>query len=761
MDYRRQNNDLIDISSIIKEWLSKWYWFAISAFVCSVLAFAYGSIKKPDYAVKANLLISQDDSDPTSMMGDISNLFGGSGYVEDEVFVVSSHSVLKDVCRDLGINKTFYLKDGLFSRQLRYKNSPLDVLIAPSVVDTLRGSVKFYVDVDAEGKATVEAKALKKVVFEVEDAKLPVTVKTPYGPFVIDKTPFYKKNEPVEMEINFMGYDGAAEELSKVVNIEIASQKSNVIAMTIVSTSVDYGKDVLNAIIKNYNIRGVETKSAQGLKTTEFIDQRLALISGDLEQSEANVEKYKKREGIVDVATEAQLNLGKKSQYETQMIAAETQLQITQMIRDFLRNPSNAYSLIPANGVGNEGVEKYNELVLKRMELEVNAKGNNQVLKTVSDQIDAMRDNILVALDRTYDQQQISLREMRHQVSLAEASLDQIPTQERQYRDILRQQTVKEQLYLYLLKRREETAMMAAASLPKGIIVDEAYALSDPVSMSKKMLVAIAFIFGLMLPPVVIYLRKAVRSKFSSREEVEALTPVPILGEVCNSKSKEPLVVRPGGSSSVAELFRLIRTNLQFVLPKKTNNVVLVTSSVSGEGKSFIAINLAASLALLGKKVLLIGMDIRKPKLAQYLDLQPSRGLTEYLAGGNLSLKDIIIKEPVADNFDIIVGGPVPPNPAEMLASNEIDVFFDEVRPMYEFVIVDSAPVGMVSDSFMLDRIADATVYVCRANKTSLNDISFLTQLYEQKRLKHLSLVVNGTTTTKGYGYGYKSKEDK
>ncbi len=220
-------------------------------------------------------------------------------------------------------------------------------------------------------------------------------------------------------------------------------------------------------------------------------------------------------------------------------------------------------------------------------------------------------------------------------------------------------------------------------------------------------------------------------------------------------------MVRPGGSSSTAELFRLIRTNLQFVLPKKTNNVVLVTSSVSGEGKSFIAINLAASLALLGKKVLLIGMDIRKPKLVQYLDLPSSRGLTEYLAGGNLSLKDIIINEPVADNLDIIVGGPVPPNPAEMLDSNAVDAFFDEIRPLYEFIIVDSAPVGMVSDSFVLDRIADATVYVCRANKTSLNDISFLTQLYEQKRLKHLYLVVNGTTTTKGYGYGYKSSEDK
>lgn len=266
---------------------------------------------------------------------------------------------------------------------------------------------------------------------------------------------------------------------------------------------------------------------------------------------------------------------------------------------------------------------------------------------------------------------------------------------------------------------------------------------------------ALAFLLGLVFPPIILYIRRLLRSKFETKDEVETLTNIPILGEMCTNKSGNSLVVKPNGSSTAGELFRLIRANLQFVLNGKDDKVVLMTSTISGEGKSFISINLASSLAMLNKRVLLMGMDIRSPKLAEYLSLNSRHGLTEYLSTDDITLNDIILKEPVQHNMDVIVAGPVPPNPAELLASQRVDDLFAQLRTMYDYIIVDSAPVGMVSDTFSLARVSDATVYVCRANYTSMRDVKFFNNVYSENRLRKMALVVNGTNAKKGYGYGY------
>lgn len=315
-----------------------------------------------------------------------------------------------------------------------------------------------------------------------------------------------------------------------------------------------------------------------------------------------------------------------------------------------------------------------------------------------------------------------------------------------------RQQTVKEQLFLYLLQQREQTAISIANSMPRGTIIDDAYSLLKPVSMSRPKMLIFAFVLGLLLPIGFITLKNKLRNKFATKSEVEAMTDVPVLGEVCLSHRKESVVVRD--SSSIAELFRLIRTNLGFVMGD-ANKVVLVTSTKSGEGKSFVSVNLAASFALLGKKVLLVGMDIRKPQLANYLGISHQPGLTQYLSSDQYKISDIIQKSVDVETLDVVVAGPVPPNPAELLAEKKVDAFFASMREIYDYIIIDSAPVGMVSDTFVLDRVADATVYVCRADYTTLQDIDFVSNLYEEKRLKKLSLIVNGTSAKKGYGYGY------
>ncbi|MDE5752891.1 MAG: CpsD/CapB family tyrosine-protein kinase, partial [Duncaniella sp.] len=293
----------------------------------------------------------------------------------------------------------------------------------------------------------------------------------------------------------------------------------------------------------------------------------------------------------------------------------------------------------------------------------------------------------------------------------------------------------------------------------KGKILDEAYVLSEPLGMSPKMVMLIFLIIGLLLPFLLIYLVKIFRNKFETRREVEARISAPILGEMCIDKSGRSLVVTEHDTTSATELFRLLRSNLQFMLSDSNNKVVLMTSTRSGEGKSFISLNLAASLALLeNKKVLLVGMDIRNPQLANYLGINPPLGLTNYLSSDAVTLDSIIVPMPGYNKFDLIVAGPIPPNPAELLVSKKVDELFDALRERYDYIVVDTAPVGMVSDTFTLSRISDATIYVTRLNYSSMQDLSFIEDIYQEKRLKRLSVVINGAHTKKGYGYGYSAK---
>ena len=757
---KRQNeSEIIDIVGLLKTYMSKWYYFVISVIICCGLAFGYTKLKKPVYQVNANVLISQEeDGGGMASLGGVADLFGSSGYVEDEVFVISSHSVFKEVAKDLGLYKNRFVKRNLLMKDFKYNKFPIEIYAKDGIADTLRSLIKFDINVNKEGLVDVEVEAEKKTIAEIEDGKFPLKINTIYGEFTLMQTKDYPPGEKLRSIITFMGYDVAAENLSEDVSVGIASKKSNVIALNIQTSDIEFGKDLLNEIVIKYNDRGVEEKSLKGRRTSKFITERIELIEADLASSEAVIEEYKRNNGIVDVSSEASYQLSKKGALEDKLLRAETDFEIIKITREFISNPENAYSMIatsPGSASVQAAISAYNQMILRRMDLERNAKGNNVALQALTQQIDASRENINESLKKAFETAQYTLGELRAEMSQVGGRLDKIPKQEREYLSLRRQQEIKQQLYLFLLKRLEETELMIANSVPKGIVVDEAYSLNEPVSMSKKMLLMLAVMVGLVLPIVFIYIRKLLRSKFETKDELEKLTNVPVLGEICIDKSGNSLVVKDKGSSIVSELFRLVRTNMQFVMSGKEDKVVLLTSTVSGEGKSFVSINLAASLSILGKKVLLVGMDIRNPKLAEYLSLNVCKGLTEYLSSENVTLDDIIIHEPILQNLDIITAGPVPPNPAELLMLDRVDELFVQMRTKYDYIIVDSAPVGMVSDTFSLARISDATVYVCRANYTSMREVNFINNLYLENRLKKMSLVVNGTNAKKGYGYGY------
>ena len=767
MDNKKQQTEFIDVRGTLLLWWSKWYWFAISAFVCLSLAFIYATVKKPVYLVKSNILIAQDDSNIMSGMGGFGQLFGTSGYVDDEVFVVSSHTVLRDVVKDLKLNKSCVVKEGLLKSREYFKKYPVDIVTDTDIADTLSVSLKFNLKVDEDGVASVEVKdSQKDVVVDLENQKFPITVETKYGVFTIKKTADYKEGESLKAKLYFSGYDDAAESLKEDLDIYIASKKSNVIQIEMETTDVDKAKLILNDIVKYYNVRGVEQRSEQSRLTLDFLDSRIQLIAQDLTDSEADVEGYKKNQGIVDVATEATYQTTKKGKFEGELVQAEIDLNIMQMTKEFLADSKNKYELIPTT-VSDEtvkaGITNYNELVLSRMNLVRTAKEGNIALSKMNDRIDALRANINTSLDRAIAQQNKVISDMRLQLGVTDSRLGNIPTQERQYRDIKRKQTIKEQLYLFLMQRREDTALMIANTTPKGVIVDKAFSLSEPVTMKKRMILLLAFVFSLILPPLILVIKKVLRNKFDTKDELKKLTDIPVIGEICKDNTGDNIVVKQGSVSTVAELFRAVRSNLQqFFLSGEDDKVVLMTSTVSGEGKSFVSVNLAQTLAITNNdlKVLLVGMDIRKPRIAEYLSISSSKGLTDYVARTGMNLDDVIQKNPNGLAFDVITSGPIPPNPAELLLSQRVDDMFAELRKRYDYIVVDTAPVGLVSDTLTLSRIGDATIYVCRANYTTKTDIQYANSIYEEGRLKKMSIILNDTIVRKGYGYGYGEKRE-
>ena len=757
MEKKLNSSDFFDLRGTLDKWMSKWYWFAISAFLCVALTFVYTKIKKPVYMVQADVLISPDDSSGLSPLGDFSQLFGNSGYVQDELYVIKAHSVNREVARRLNLNK-IHKEKGLILSDFKYDDFQVDVFSEGNVADTLRTAIIFAVEVSDKGKIEIEAEDKDDTLAEVKADAFPVTVDTKYGKFVVDKTKDFVEGESLKTKIMFVGYDAMAESLSTDLDIYIADRKSNVIKLNIETPNIEYGKDILNRVIALYNERGVEERALKARQTLNFIDERLAMISNDLTDSEQDVEKYKKEKGIVDVGAEAAYQTGKRSQAESKLVEAETQLDILQMTKDFLANPKNKFDLIPtsvSNAALQEVIAGYNEMIITRMNLLSSAKESNITVRQLDQQISTVRENIVASLDRTLAQQKLVVSDISRQLGGAQGKLAGVPTQERQYRTLLRQQNVKEQLYLFLLQRREETAMLIANSTPKAIIVDEAYAQQEPLGMKRIMKLILAFIFGLIIPAAWMWVAELLRDKFNNSEELRSKTDLPILGEISIDRRGDVLAVREDGSSTTAELFRLMRAQLQFLLKSPDDKVVMVTSTMPGEGKSFISINLAASLAIAKKRVVLVGMDIRKPRLAQYLNISPRKGLTEYLSDSSVKVSDIITPASGRLHFDVIAAGPVPPNPAELLLTERVDTLFAELRKEYDYIIIDSAPVGVISDSFNIVRITDVTVYVTRANYTKFSDVKYLNSVAEQNRLKNVSVVLNGTKARQGYGYGY------
>ena len=549
------------------------------------------------------------------------------------------------------------------------------------------------------------------------------------------------------------------------LSIAPTSKTTSVAVISLKNSSLQRGQDFINQLLEMYNRNTNNDKNEIAQKTAEFIDERIGIISKELGSTEANLESFKRDAGITDLTSEAQIALAGNAEYEKKSVENRTQISLVNDLRKYLRG--NEYEVLPSN-VGLQDaaligtIERYNEMLIERKRLLRTSTENNPTIVNLDTSIRAMKANVQATLEGTLQGLMITKESLDREASRYSRRISNAPGQERAYVSIARQQEIKAGLYLMLLQKREENAIALAATANNAKIIDEAIADDIPVSPKRSMIYLIALMLGVGIPVGIIYLIELTKFKIEGRADVEKLTSVPVVGDIPLTDEKNDkngsIAVFENKNNLMSETFRNIRTNLQFMLDND-QKVILVTSTVSGEGKSFVSSNLAISLSLLGKKVVIVGLDIRKPGLNKVFQLSnKERGITQYLSNPETDLMELVQPSDVNKNLFILPGGTVPPNPTELLARNGLDRAIETLKKNFDYVILDTAPIGMVTDTLLIGRVADLSVYVCRADYTHKAEYTLINELSFEKKLPNLCTVINGVDLKKrkyGYYYGY------
>ena len=557
---------------------------------------------------------------------------------------------------------------------------------------------------------------------------------------------------------------GVAKGYQWAINIEPTSKTTSVAVVSLMNTNIQRGQDFINKLIEMYNRNTNNDKNEVAEKTKEFINERIKIINEELGSTEDKLEAFKRNAGLTNIGSDAQLAVEGNAEYERKRVENGTQINLIRDLTKYISNPSNEYEVLPANiGLSDNGlttqIDRYNELIFERKRLLRTSTENNPMIVNLDTSIRAMKANVKAAIDGTLQGLLIVKADLDREASRFSRRISDAPGQERQYVSIARQQEIKAGLYLMLLQKREENAITLAATANNAKIIDEPAAEGGPVSPKPKMIYMVALAVGLGLPVGFIFLLGLTKFKIEGRGDVEKLTRLPIVGDVPLTDEKTgSITVFENQNTLMSETFRNVRTNLQFML-ESSQKVILVTSTVSGEGKSFISANLAISLSLLGKKVVIVGLDIRKPGLNKIFNIpRKEMGITQYLSNPEKNLMDFVQSSDIRKNLYMIPGGTVPPNPTELLARDGLDKAIEILKNNFDYVILDTAPAGMVTDTLLVGRVADLSVYVCRADYTRKAEFTLINELAVDNKLPNICTVINGLDFQKkkyGYYYGY------
>ena len=748
--YTTAPKESLGSSNFLHTAIRHWWLFALSFIFCFGILFLYLRKTLPSYIVSSTVLVDDQslsfagigNSKGNSMLKSV--MGGGDVNVFNEIEILASENLAAKTVDALDINCRYYEKTGFLKKQDHYGTSPIIVEAPKELFDTLSVTLPFKIKVYADGKTDI---TVKKGMFsnyaELKGVELPATVKTPFGLFVVKPTQYFTPKHEYSITASVAGNIPAALELQKDMTVDLKAKKTDIVYMDVMDNDVKRGRDILNTLVRLYNERGMKESDTQGMTTARFIDERLSLIYKNLMGSEAEIEAYKKAHNLIDPVAQAKTTIIKGETSESAIIALETQYRIASMIKGFITDPANKHSLIPfeSDSLSAKMVRSYNALITQRQHLETSAKADNPALVQLDQQLNAMRENMLGSVNNALGAMRIKIDRAKDLQGESKGDMSQFASTERETRNLYRNQAIQNELYIFLLQKREENALKMAAAQPKGKLVDEAYAASEPVKPKKPLLAFVALIMTFALPFCILYVKKMLKNKIGSQDELEAITPAHLLGQIYHAREDELQVIADTNTKN-AELFRYLRGNMQFVLPESTDKVVLVTSAVAAEGKSYIAANVASSLALMGKKVALVELNLRKPSLGEMFGIIASKGMSDYLSNGEVSLHDIV--STTADGLDVYVAGTVPPNPSELLQGSRAAQLMEQLREQYDYVVVDSASLATASDTFSLTSQADATVVVLRANSTKQAYVKWINRLMAEGKLSNVGFVLNG-----------------
>ncbi len=759
-----EENDNIDFQEILFKYLAYWKWIVGSVIVCLIGAFIYLKCTAPVYNISSTILLKDDKKgggvDELSTLQDW-GVLNSKNNVDNEIEVLQSKNLLKSVVNELKLHTMYTLKSHIPSRQL-YNSSPILAEMNKDSLDVLVYPVFMEVKMSEDGRVIVKGESDEEE-FEATFPKLPAVLKVPGGTVTFTVNPQVNPIYDENISITIVNPLTIARNYARSLSVAPTSKTTSVVTLSLPETNQRRGKDFLNKLVDVYNKDAVEDKNRVALNTEAFIDARLAKLDIELGTAERDLEQYKKKEKITDIQADAELALQENSGYQKKRVEVETQLGMVKYLRDYMQDDKDRTKLMPANvGITDPTLQalstKYNAYLLERDRLLRTSSHQNPAVQSLNNTIEAMYESILASLNSVYQGLLISKSDLDKQTKIFDTRISNVPTMEREYTEKARQQQIKSELFLILLQKREENSLALSITTNSAKIIDDAYA-SGPVSPKRSLIFMVAFVLGLAIPIGFVYIRDLLNFKIQNRSELEKLTNVSVLGEIPVGEENERIAVKENVNDGMAEAFRAVRANLQFMLANTDHKVIMVTSSVPTEGKSFIAINLAASLALMGKKVLLVGLDVRKPTLAAYMSIDKTSGATNYLANIESDLSKLIRPSKFNSHLDVMPAGPIPPNPAELLLSPRMDEMFAILRHEYDYIIVDTAPVGLVSDSLTVGRVADATVYVARANVTYKKYMDWLNDLHNTNKLPNVSVLLNGVPFGKsgyyGYGYGY------
>lgn len=770
-----KNDQGLNIVDLFMYLASQWKWFLLSILICGGIAW-YNYARAPLVYFRSATVIIKDPSNKASTSGlDRFDNFINKVNVANEILQFRSKKLMREVVQRVHADVSYQIKDGLRSNEL-YNESPVlvsfpDALPEQSFSFTM--TLKDAKTVTLSDFSGIEAKpsyevALNDTVAIIEGMNVVVTA-TNYLRDSWLNTPIRVQKLPVESMVNY--YKNA-------LGIQQEEEEASILTLALKDSSPARAEDVLNTLITVYNEEAIKEKNQVAVNTANFINERLIIIERELGNVESNLESFKQRNQIVDIASSAGMYMTESQKYNADAMELETQLRLANFIKDYLTDPGKETDLIPSNtGISDMNIENqislYNAAKLKRDHLIDDSSVNNPVVQELNNSLRAMKQSIIRAVDNMIVSLNVKRNDAQNREMRAQDRVTAIPTKERQMLSIERQQKIKEALYLFLLNKREENALSQAMADNNARVIDGAEGSNAPISPNRNRILLLGLLVGIALPGAVCLAILFMDTRVHGRKDIEGATSVPYLGEIPLDKEamkdhrKKVMAVKEQGDDIVSEAFRILRTNMAFLSKKdKPAQVITFTSFNIGAGKTFIARNLSMSLAYMKKRVVMVDLDIRKGTLSRHFG-HYHVGVTNYLSDNTVKVDDIIQHQ---EGFDLIPAGILAPNPAELLMDNRLDELMSELRTRYDYIIADNVPVGLIADATIANRIADLTIFVVRAGKLDRRQLPDIEKLYQEKKLKNMALVLNGANPERhgygysygyGYGYGYGAKKKK